>query len=191
MSTTRKRWCTDGSTIKNPKCCQGRESFCKKPENVPDVETKICPVMPYWSKWSEWSGCGGQKYEVRFVNNFRSPVLKKFRRRKCVAGQAGKSPGCDNEGPQRKDRRLCPKNPYARSGLVITEAPEPMMLNDVMSENRAEPTEIPEIEETTTDFATALGIKKPQKMLRAMKNKPKAPLPAQVTPFERNLLKRL
>lgn len=66
-----------------------------------------------------------------------------------------------------------------------------MMLNDVMSENRAEPTEIPEIEETTTDFATALGIKKPQKMLRAMKNKPKAPLPAQVTPFERNLLKRL
>jgi len=76
MSTTRKRWCTDGSTIKNPMCCQGRESFCKKPENVPDIETKICPVMPYWSKWSEWSGCGGQKYEVRFVNNFRYPVLK-------------------------------------------------------------------------------------------------------------------
>ncbi|CBY38507.1 unnamed protein product [Oikopleura dioica] len=168
-SSTRKRWCTDGSTVKNPKCCQGRESFCKKPENVPDVETKICPVTPYWSKWSEWSTCTGQKYEVR--------------RRKCIAGQAGKSPGCDNPGPQRKDRRLCSYNPYARSGLEVTETPEVVMLNDVTPEINELTTEIAEIVETTTHFSVPLGITKDPKMLRAMKKKPKAPLPAQSEPL--------
>ncbi|CAG5113098.1 Oidioi.mRNA.OKI2018_I69.chr2.g7241.t1.cds [Oikopleura dioica] len=171
-TSTRKRWCTDGSTFKNPKCCQGRESFCKTTENTAEVETKICPVNAYWSKWSEWAGCTGQKYEVR--------------RRKCVAGKAGVSPGCTGT-PQRKERRLCPKIGSRSGGFTpfdkVTEAPEKTtypMQNDV---GLSLPTEEPEIQETTTHFGVPLGITKDPRMVRAMKNKPVAPLPPQSEPL--------
>ena len=106
-----------------------------------------------------------------------------LRRRKCVAGKAGVSPGCTGT-PQRKERRLCPKIGYRSGAFTPFEVPEQTTTGNSLMQNDiglSSPTEEPEIQETTTHFAVPLGITKDPRMVRAMKKKPVAPLPPQVS----------
>ena len=92
----RKRWCSDGSTIKNPKCCYGKLDFCQTPDKVADIETQICEIQAYWGKWGPWRG-----------NCKNAGTTRQVRGRRCMGGTAGKNQGCKDTIPMRKEVRKC------------------------------------------------------------------------------------
>ena len=57
----RQRFCTDGSTIRHPKCCYGNVSACKRYDTLPDdarkpeSATRTCTISAFWSEWGQWS----------------------------------------------------------------------------------------------------------------------------------------
>lgn len=57
----RQRFCTDGSTIRHPKCCYGMIKSCSKYNKLPDdarkpeQATRACTISAFWSEWSSWS----------------------------------------------------------------------------------------------------------------------------------------
>ena len=57
----RQRFCTDGSTIRHPKCCYGMVKACSKYNKLPDKArkpesaTRACTISAFWSEWSAWS----------------------------------------------------------------------------------------------------------------------------------------
>ena len=80
FSRVSSRFCSDGSTIKDPKCCYGQLDFCLEPAKVADTETEFCKITAYWSNWGPWKGdCKTSDRQIRG--------------RRCVAGTAGKTPG--------------------------------------------------------------------------------------------------
>lgn len=108
----RKRWCSDGSTIKDPKCCYGELDYCQQPNKVPEIESTICQIMAYWGKWGKWSG------DCSKVNTRRQR-----RQRRCVGGTAGKNDGCKNTTPMRKEVRLCGPKPTTMTTSIPPRAP--------------------------------------------------------------------
>ena len=80
---SRKRWCSDGSTIKDPACCYGKMEVCDKPIKSAETQTEYCTIKAYWGTWGPWKG-----------DCLKERTKKQIRNRICVAGNAGKAVGC-------------------------------------------------------------------------------------------------
>lgn len=117
---------------KDPRCCRGRRFACKiefaENDKVPtDRESEQCAADAYWAQWSPWSARCTKKNEGR--NIFRKRKVDNYIKEKsreitvieihtaisnknllkCINGRAGKTPGCKNTIPLRRQTKRCGK----------------------------------------------------------------------------------
>ena len=118
----RQRYCTDGYSIRHPKCCYGLIKACKKYDKYPadsearkpELAVETCQISAFWGEWSGWSR----------TCNKKNQGLKTVRTRRCTGGRSPTSYGCNGGPPFRRQIKRCPK-----WGATTISAPKETLLN--------------------------------------------------------------